>query len=126
MGYYTYFRIESIDGEKEQIDKFYKLLDDHQDIDKFIAGNGELFYENYIKSDLEGLDFSYIGSSLNVESAKWYEFNDDMTKLSKLFPTLTFIIRGEGEESEDVWKAKVKNGEISIVMAELTFPEFSF
>ena len=59
------------------------------------------------------------------DSIKWYSFEDDMRKYSKLHPKLTFIIDGEGEESGDIWKAYFQNGKMFKTKAIMTFEEFS-
>lgn len=35
--------------------------------------------------------------------AKWYDWSDDMTKLSKKFPDVLFTIEGRGEDPTDIW-----------------------
>ena len=55
---------------------------------------------------------------------KWYSFDDDMRKVSKLFPNVLFTLNGEGEESGDIWKAYFKNGDQKVLRSEITFPEF--
>jgi hypothetical protein len=60
------------------------------------------------------------------EACKWYDYEKDMIAFSKMFPKVTFILTGEGEESGDLWKAKFKNGRVSTVKAILTYPDFDF
>lgn len=42
--------------------------------------------------------------------ASWGNFEKDMCELSRLYPNKIFIVDGEGEENDDVWKMYWKNG----------------
>jgi hypothetical protein len=59
------------------------------------------------------------------ESCKWYNHDDDMITLSKQFPTVLFILKGEGEESGDLWIAYYQDGKYYRDNAKIVFPEFS-
>lgn len=41
---------------------------------------------------------------------KWYDHDEDMRLLSYRFPDVVFELRGDGEESEDVWSHYYKGG----------------
>lgn len=41
---------------------------------------------------------------------KWYESSEDMLKISKMFPDITFRLEGIGEENDDKWYALYKDG----------------
>ena len=47
-----------------------------------------------------------------------------MLKLSKLFPTTVFRLRGEGEESGDVWVKFFKNGKVQTEKLKVELPDF--
>ena len=64
---------------------------------------------------------SYRFSSLN-EYIKWYGFDDDMRKLSAMYPNHMFILTGDGEESDDYWQTHYYRGNMSTSMAERMFP----
>lgn len=42
----------------------------------------------------------------------WYEWKEDMVKLSALFPEHTLDLQGNGDETGDVWWAQFKGGEM--------------
>lgn len=65
------------------------------------------------------------GCAIFEDSTKWYDCEDDMKEYSKKYPTIVFVIDGEGEESGDIWKAYFKNGRMFKTKAELVFEEFS-
>jgi len=58
------------------------------------------------------------------EQYKWYDYKEDMVKLSKLFPTTLFTLNGEGEESGDIWKQYFKNGKSQLCKSVITFDKF--
>ena len=54
---------------------------------------------------------------------KWYEAEDDMKELSKRYPEYWFLLYGEGEDRNDIWKAMFHNGVMQKVYAEIYFPD---
>lgn len=68
-----------------------------------------------------GYGNSYGGFYTNV---KWYNHDDDMLRVSKMFPDIILKLEGEGEESDDLWKAYYKNGKMRIVKAKIVFEDF--
>ena len=44
------------------------------------------------------------------DAMKWYDYKQDMKELSKQYPELYFWLRGDGEESDDLWVACFHNG----------------
>lgn len=106
MGYYTNYcfevKVSSVEKIKEIIKKFNEIL-----------GWEELDLNN-ITDDGIIADFEL----------KWYEHDEDMKKLSSLFPEYAFYLEGQGEDREDWWKAIFKNGVEKISYAELVPPQF--
>lgn len=56
-------------------------------------------------------------------NAKWYDWSDDMAKLSKKFPDVLFTIEGRGEDSTDIWGYYYKDGK-SYIQAEVTIYDY--
>lgn len=104
MGYYTYFTIEEISGENEK-----KLLEDFDLLQTEYGPLNEMFDE------IPGYAH---------DAMKWYACHDDMKRISKEYPNTLIIMRGNGEETEDVWQAYYRNGqhEISYVKFEFDDP----
>lgn len=96
MGYYTYYELNE---ESFELEDFEEKFDE-------ITG-----YKAYSVSE-------------NGESIKWYDCEKDMIKLSLLYPKHLFIIKGEGEESGDIWKLYTQNGKQIKHKGEVVFPEF--
>lgn len=61
---------------------------------------------------------------LDQFETKWYNWEKDCIRASKLCPHAIIEIEGEGEESGDLWKARVKNGKIEIIKARIVFDNF--
>jgi hypothetical protein len=82
--------------------------------------------ENDLDVDFEQEIQEHTNGYANFEdSTKWYDCEDDMKSYSKKYPTIVFVIDGEGEESGDIWKAYFKNGKMFKTKAKLVFEEFS-
>ena len=58
------------------------------------------------------------------ERSKWHDHDEDMLALSLEFRETTFILSGEGEDSEDLWKTKYKNGKKAEIRGIIAYPEF--
>jgi hypothetical protein len=102
MGYYTDFEITvtGIDNANQavKIAKEYELYD---------------------------YDVSDDGKTLTSETnEKWYEWKKDSVALSKNYPRILIEINGTGEESEDIWKARIRNGECEVIKAKIVFDDF--
>ena len=57
-------------------------------------------------------------------SCTWYDHEDDLIKLSRLYPYVVFDLYGEGEESGDIWHKYFMNGKMQHCPAKITFDEF--
>lgn len=56
------------------------------------------------------------------DSLKWYDHDEDMIEISKQFPDVLFILKGEGEDHDDMWRNYYHNGEYEETYAEIVFP----
>lgn len=82
-------------------------------------------YDNQeeIEEKLQEISGYSIGFGLN-DSCKWYDHENHMKLLSKIYPETTFLLEGEGEESGDIWQKYFKNGKMQVCKAEIVFPAF--
>jgi len=56
---------------------------------------------------------------------KWYDYPEDMLKLSREYPKVLFTLRGVGEEQPDIWVHFFKNGIMSGGRAAINYPEYN-
>jgi len=89
----------------------------------------ELTYspENAVLQEyLEHTDFSYgvPWTQLNYEEIKWYEHDQEMAALSKLFPTTVFCLHGSGEEPGDLWGTYYQDGKMQKCPAHIVYDPF--
>ncbi len=101
MGYYTDFKV-SIDTDNEDVGEAFHA--------KLQEQSGYYFEENNF-------------NSFQLDSAKWYESTQDLTLMSILFPNIMITVYGEGEESGDIWHARVLNGVYRQAKVKLILPD---
>lgn len=86
MSYYTLYSFSHINGPKEQYNKMLKDVADTLE-DKNVTETESIY-------------------------AKWYNYDEDIRKLSKKYPDITFCVSGDGEDSEDLWQEFWHAGEV--------------
>jgi len=101
MGYYTRFKLETNDPEVME-----ELLK------KEIRSYGKTF--DYL-FDIDGDSY---------DCYKWYDHETDMKEVSKEFPGVLFTLRGEGEESGDLWLKYFKDGKMQSCPAKIVFDSY--
>jgi hypothetical protein len=83
---------------------------------------------NYILEQVEGkfedLEWAVDMSGDTNDSVKWYDHEEDMKELSKIYPEVVFKLKGEGEEGGDIWVKYFKNGQMQDCPAKISFDEF--
>lgn len=97
MGYYTDFTIEWNCDNNAISERFEKIFKD------WGMESGDYYItENYL--------------SIN---AKWYDMEADLCAISKEFPDVMFIICGNGEGFDDLWREWWQNGKWEYHKAEI-------
>ena len=107
MGYFTnyYLNVENEqDFSKEDIVSAAKSL----------AKITDIIDEKYV-------DGPYPFSFLCEYALKWYDFDNDMLKLSQLYPQMKFVLYGEGETRDDNWFAYYYKGKGAICEGHITY-----
>lgn len=84
MGYYTNFILNKIEGSDEDFEALVKEI-----------------------NDMHGYDFS----SEDVQEGTWYDHSKELKKLTRRWPGLLVELYGDGENSEDQWAARYRNGQ---------------
>jgi hypothetical protein len=72
----------------------------------------------------EGSD-GYLDKSYALEEPqKWYKCHEHMSAISKLCPSLIFILEGEGEKNGDMWIAFYFKGDSIYRKLDTSLPDF--
>lgn len=125
MGYLTNFHMtvaKVIDGRTVILDK------EDADYDKVACAFYDIWEcpsEDARESEWYLDDARILFEEITVDDkeGKWYEFEEDMIRLSKQFPDFTFVLEGRGEERPDWWVGSWENGIGSVHYAEIIEPE---
>jgi len=105
MGYITSYNLLGYNSEREFVDQ--AEMDDRS-IEKIF---------DWVKFNTAGkMQFDWL------DDAKWYSWDEDMTKLSLAYPDVIFELYGDGEETDDVWKAVFYRGKGETVNEISYFP----
>ena len=80
-----------------------------------------------LEEEVDKMDVFESGDSRNgwYGYCKWYDHDEDMMLLSKRFPGVLFELYGDGEDSEDMWRAYYRDGRMQYCPAIITFNPFS-
>ena len=94
MGYYTTYTIKLVSGDENDFDSLLKDI--------------------RTKSSVDFTEYE-------VQEAKWSDHDKDMLELSRKYPDLIVQLDGDGQDSEDLWATRYRNGESESVGAVLPF-----
>lgn len=113
MGYYTDFKLTLVtpvvEDEVCPESKVYKEIK-------------KAFLKVFGEEDTR--DFTYFDELVQIGcNWKWYNWEEDMKTIAKLFPNVHFTLEGEGEEREDWWIAEFYGNRSCIRRAEIIPPE---
>jgi hypothetical protein len=74
---------------------------------------------------LQGYDISGNGTTLTIEfDDKWYSWKEDFERVSRTYPRVLFEVNGIGEDKDDQWRARIRDGVSEIIQAKIIFDEF--
>lgn len=59
-----------------------------------------------------------------IDDTKWYDHEADIARVSRRYPGLTITLRGEGEESGDIWVKHFRDGKIQRCPARVILDSF--
>jgi hypothetical protein len=102
MGYYTHYSIK-ISGA-DNANQMVKIA-------------GDLAFQGY--------EISGSGTELYIEfDDKWLKWKEEFQRVSKDFPRVLFEVNGKGEDNEDMWRARFRDGVSEIIRAKIVFDDF--
>jgi len=131
MGYYTTFNLsiqvlEDVINTKEQEILEIQKSNLNQDIKNHLVS---LINEKYGRQEItEQTVVAELNNfnPFNGDRYKWYEFDEDMLRISKKFPHAVFTLDGDGEETGDVWRKYYCNGKVQDAKAKMVYEPFDF
>ena len=111
MGYYTdhTLNVQGIESEERFLELRKKLED--EEIIHYAIDEGHYIDEEH---------FAYF---YPVDSVKWYDHSGDMIMISEIFPEMTFMLDGSGEDFGDLWHEYFKNGVCETCRGTITYEE---
>jgi hypothetical protein len=68
-------------------------------------------------------DVDVVDKGVVAFTAKWYDVEDDVLKLSLQYSNTLFIVKGLGEGLGDIWVMYTLNGQQEKFDAEIVFPQ---
>ena len=71
-------------------------------------------------------DVLHVLSETNGTDTKWYDWEEDLVKLSSdpALKDIDIFLRGIGETTCDLWEAKALNGEVIMQRPKIIFPKW--
>ena len=97
MGYYTFYELSVEKGDPSLLES-------------------EEFKDIFLKIT------DYHLESLDNDTLKWHEYDENMLEISKLYPDTVFRLEGEGEDRDDSWKSYYCNGDSAESRATIVYP----
>ena len=74
--------------------------------------------------NLQELLVDHLGYDPFCGECKWYEHDRDMREFSRNYPEVLFILKGAGEESDDLWISYYKNGKCQSEKGKIVYEPF--
>lgn len=59
-----------------------------------------------------------------ITCGRWVEYEKDIALLSSKFPSTLFVLKGKGENSDDIWKEYFLNGKSQLCPARIIYDDF--
>jgi len=109
MGYYTGFDITMEPEQTEEM--FNKILNDLIEL------------SDYPKDSWDWRPPTPPMSHICIY-ASWYDWDTNLIELSKRYPDIRFTVYGDGDSSDDRWKAWFQNGKSYQEHAEIIYPVY--
>jgi hypothetical protein len=90
------------------------------------------YYTKYSIFECVGADLAKVKQTIRKvsgydnfegECVKWYLHEDDMKKMSLLFPGVTIVLDGSGEDYPDLWRKWFKDGKMKYSLGRVVFQE---
>ena len=130
MGYLTQFSC-SVKGKLENKEKIAELEKAKAEAEKLTGKLREIAMAGIEKEmkieksiDVETVVSKVVGYNPFEDETKWYYHEVHMRKISLQYPDVIFELKGEGEESGDIWVKYFVNGKMQVCNATIVFEPF--
>ena len=97
-----------------QTSHYLKISDDGPDIAEVAAMLTEIASGKSPEDSGYGMCQHAWEFTLEGDPAKWHESTEHMTRVSERWPEVLFNLHGDGEDSEDLWVAYFRNGQMQM------------
>jgi len=87
---------------------------------KITPNNNNILEEFSVLHEGYGVDWNGESSG----ECKWYEHEDDLKEFSIKYPQFVFTLKGNGEETGDLWIKYFKGGKMQRSEGKVTFEPF--
>jgi hypothetical protein len=77
-----------------------------------------------LRGQFEEANFALDAAGAAEESSKWYDHEENLKEFSRQYPSVVFVLQGEGEENEDMWIKYFKNGKMQKAEAQITLEDY--
>lgn len=131
MGYYTHFNLDWELVEDNRLGLCnHKEKNGHNYCPVCGKENKKLSLDDYIANymieyNFSGLDYAIGKDGECCGEVKWYDWKEDMAKMSADIPGVLFTLTGQGENGmNDIWRAYFFNGLYQHEKAQIAFSEF--
>jgi len=126
MGYDTYYSLEINQATAQQAKQILAYMEKQEEME-YAFNLEDIASEISKKLDkvsLVGNKISnyFVGGS---ECCPWYENDVDMIELSRKFPSVLFVLHGEGEKHGDLWRTYYRDERLQHAPAKITYDEFN-
>lgn len=105
MGYYSTYEVAAYNVTEDEAQAIANYLHDADDT---------LEYDEW--------DCSHVWYRTN-DLTKWYNHDEDMIELFKMYPNAIFVLCGDGEQYDDHWRSVYFNGHADTKFLPFVYPE---
>jgi len=131
MGYITNYSLSVEESSESRVEREKMIAELKAQVEsiedpqlKELAQKGLVSKIRELRKDWELELRRIVGYDPLEESCKWYEHEENMRELSRINPEVIFTLKGEGEESGDIWAKYFHQGKMQHAQAQIKFEEF--
>ena len=121
MGYFSDFEFW-INKKELSLKQQVEVLDFIENDSELSIITDEIYLSKY-KDENAYKDCKLLPEDFNIYEKKWYNYQEDLLRLSKQFPYLKIEVERSGEEMSDIEKTWFYNGQMQTGMVRFVFDE---